>query len=181
MVRPTLNLEDHKALVMNSIANGHSHETIRRLLQQHDVHISIITLRRRISRWSVSKRPAVADLEPHKELVTTSIASGSSHQDVLQMLRSKGISISIATLNRRLATWSVRSPRVDTEDPELRAAIAHHFNVLQITDEASARLLSDAGFAISKRTVQKLRCDMGLLKRILDKSKLARELHNTRP
>nr|POE74679.1 hypothetical protein CFP56_37210 [Quercus suber] len=112
--------------------------------------------------------PRIAlDLEPHKNLVIHAVEAGATHQDVLELLEEHGVRVSLATLKRRLNAWSVPSKLLYTEDtPTLRGLIAHHFNVLQITDDESLRILNDNGIVIRKTTMQRIRRRMGLLKRL---------------
>lgn len=113
--------------------------------------------------------PRIAvDYTPWKDFITRCVLD---EKQALPQVRDRlkqeqGVEISLRTLQRTIANWSV-SPQPKCRDTEeLRARVTDMFHHQRLTDSAMVRLLKAEGFQISNRGLSMLRRRMGLHKRI---------------
>jgi hypothetical protein len=111
-------------------------------------------------------RPPV-NLTPYKRQIISWIRMKISQDIIIQQLeRRYNIHVSLRTLQRRIDSWNAFH-RITTKDtPYLRSQIAILFR-LNCTDEEIALELGSRDISISVRAIERIRKELGLLRRML--------------
>ena len=110
-------------------------------------------------------RPVI-DLEVYKEEILRRRSMNENSRQILAWLHFiERTDISIDTLKRRLKAWDAELMRQLTEDSEeLRAAILYKFYSVTLDDDDMLRALQIDGHILGKRTLLRIRLEMGLLR-----------------
>jgi hypothetical protein len=122
------------------------------------------------------------DLDFCKEYIQILHEDGDSHKAICASLqRDLGIQTSERTLQRRLLDWDLYAPYYRTlATPEVKAYIAFYFCEIGSSDNQILWNLKCTGHELpNKRTLQKIRREMGLRRRMLS-SEVAAEKEKLR-
>ncbi|KAJ5143195.1 uncharacterized protein N7515_001982 [Penicillium bovifimosum] len=115
-----------------------------------------------------SGRPRV-DLEPYKDEIIALIEKKTKGTDVCKHLKEQhGIQLSARTLNKRLQAWGIKEKKeqYNSNNPELHARVKNLFFDVGLSDQEIITVLHDEGYAVSLRTLRRLRSRLGIRLRL---------------
>ena len=110
------------------------------------------------------------NLEPYRDDIITLYHHGISSDSISRTLEScHNIRVKERTIQSRLRKWGIRKRhRTTTGDEALHARIKILFIQDRLTDKAMLNMLQKEGYAISERTLRRLRFKLGLHPRASD-------------
>ena len=110
------------------------------------------------------------DLEPYRDEIISLYSSSTSVNSIRTSLQEKyNLQISKRTLENRLQQWEIRrQDRTIASNPLLHARIRVLFFQVGLEDKELLSVLQKDGFYISSRTLERLRTQLGLFRRVRD-------------
>ena len=110
------------------------------------------------------------DLEPYRDEIISLYSSSTSVDLIRTSLQEKyNLQISKRTLENRLQQWEIRrQDRTIASNPLLHARIRVLFFQVGLEDKELLSVLQKDGFCISSRTLERLRTQLGLFRRVRD-------------
>jgi hypothetical protein len=107
------------------------------------------------------------NLTPYRDQITELFQNGAMVDNILRFLKScHNIEIGKRTLERALSSWDVKKNTRTSRTSQLRARISVLFFQCCLEDKDMLRALQQEGYKISYWTLQRIRREMGLVRRI---------------
>jgi hypothetical protein len=112
-------------------------------------------------------RPTI-DLEPYKELIQESYIDNDIDLDTIrvELQHRHNVTVSLRTLRVRLKTWNIQKRQQSHDSPELRYRIITLFFDVGLDDPTLLDVLQREGYQIAIWGLQRLRKEMGLIRRV---------------
>jgi len=107
------------------------------------------------------------DLSPFQDEILELVNEGYTYMYIKSHLEYQhGVRVGLRTLERQCSRWGVQKKRKPVDSRELRDRISTLFKEGCFTDKKIMRTLNLEGVSIHKKTLQRIRRDMGLYQRI---------------